>query len=144
MRPQAQALVDSFGIPDHLVAAPIAGDWEKYNEVRTRLLLHTHILQSHTTAIELASCGMLGAGLCSGGVMAMARMACVRLCDGASTVHARAHTTRTMHCGQLAGSASPPQKKSRHACQITHPCMQSACMRLRQVDNKGELWGVDV
>jgi hypothetical protein len=23
--------VDAFGIPDHLVAAPIAGDWETYN-----------------------------------------------------------------------------------------------------------------
>ncbi|KAG2446914.1 hypothetical protein HYH02_008070 [Chlamydomonas schloesseri] len=26
-------LVDSFGIPDHLVAAPIAGDWARYNQV---------------------------------------------------------------------------------------------------------------
>ena len=25
--PQAQAVVEAFGIPDHLVAAPIAGDW---------------------------------------------------------------------------------------------------------------------
>ena len=28
---EAQAVVDSFAIPDHLVAAPIAGDWERYN-----------------------------------------------------------------------------------------------------------------
>ncbi|GIL42328.1 hypothetical protein Vafri_343 [Volvox africanus] len=28
-----EALVDSFGIPDHLVAAPIAGDWARYNLV---------------------------------------------------------------------------------------------------------------
>jgi len=26
-----QQLVDSFGIPEHLVAAPIAADWEAYN-----------------------------------------------------------------------------------------------------------------
>jgi acyl-CoA oxidase len=31
--PQAQAIVEAFGIPDHLVAAPIAGDWERYNRV---------------------------------------------------------------------------------------------------------------
>lgn len=31
--PVSQQLVDAFGIPDHLVAAPIAGDWEKYNRV---------------------------------------------------------------------------------------------------------------
>lgn len=31
--PYGQALVDAFGIPDHLVAAPIAGDWERYNRV---------------------------------------------------------------------------------------------------------------
>ena len=31
--PQAQAVVEAFGIPDHLVAAPIAGDWERYNRV---------------------------------------------------------------------------------------------------------------
>jgi len=29
--PQAQVLVGAFGIPDHLVAAPIAADWEQYN-----------------------------------------------------------------------------------------------------------------
>lgn len=28
---QMTQLVDAFGIPDHLVAAPIAGDWEAYN-----------------------------------------------------------------------------------------------------------------
>ncbi|KXZ48318.1 hypothetical protein GPECTOR_29g92 [Gonium pectorale] len=26
-------LIESFGIPDHLVAAPIAGDWARYNQV---------------------------------------------------------------------------------------------------------------
>jgi hypothetical protein len=26
-----QQLVDAFGIPEHLVAAPIAADWETYN-----------------------------------------------------------------------------------------------------------------
>ena len=31
--PLAQAVVEAFGIPDHLVAAPIAGDWERYNAV---------------------------------------------------------------------------------------------------------------
>lgn len=31
--PRAQEVVDAFGIPDHLVAAPIAGDWERYNRV---------------------------------------------------------------------------------------------------------------
>ena len=34
--PQAHDLVDSFGIPDHLVAAPIAGGWERYNRVDNR------------------------------------------------------------------------------------------------------------
>ena len=29
----SQAVVEAFGIPDHLVAAPIAGDWERYNRV---------------------------------------------------------------------------------------------------------------
>lgn len=29
--PNAQQLVNAFGIPDHLVAAPIAGNWELYN-----------------------------------------------------------------------------------------------------------------
>ncbi|KAK9806580.1 hypothetical protein WJX73_004625 [Symbiochloris irregularis] len=33
LAPSSQALVDSFGIPDHLVAAPIATDWEGYNRV---------------------------------------------------------------------------------------------------------------
>jgi hypothetical protein len=27
-----RTLIDSFGIPEHLVAAPIAGDWARYNE----------------------------------------------------------------------------------------------------------------
>lgn len=31
--PSAQSLIEAFGIPDHLVAAPIAGDWERYNAV---------------------------------------------------------------------------------------------------------------
>eukprot|EP00798_Chlamydomonas_sp_ICE-L_P003157 gene3157-13170_t len=34
--PTAHGVVDAFGIPDHLVAAPIAGDWEKYNIVDNR------------------------------------------------------------------------------------------------------------
>lgn len=29
--PHAQQLVNAFGIPDHLVAAPIAANWERYN-----------------------------------------------------------------------------------------------------------------
>jgi hypothetical protein len=29
--PNGQQLVAAFGIPDHLVAAPIAGQWELYN-----------------------------------------------------------------------------------------------------------------
>ena len=32
LSPHAIALVDSFGIPAHMRHAPIAGDWEKYNE----------------------------------------------------------------------------------------------------------------
>mmetsp|Transcript_45823 Transcript_45823/g.146134 ORF Transcript_45823/g.146134 Transcript_45823/m.146134 type:complete len:96 (+) Transcript_45823:2103-2390(+) len=31
LAPAAQRLVDSWGIPEHLVAAPIAADWERYN-----------------------------------------------------------------------------------------------------------------
>mmetsp|Transcript_28352 Transcript_28352/g.50648 ORF Transcript_28352/g.50648 Transcript_28352/m.50648 type:complete len:644 (-) Transcript_28352:428-2359(-) len=31
-----QQIISAFGIPDHLVAAPIAADWEKYNEVDNR------------------------------------------------------------------------------------------------------------
>jgi hypothetical protein len=31
-----QQIIAAFGIPDHLVAAPIAADWEKYNEVDNR------------------------------------------------------------------------------------------------------------
>lgn len=34
--PSAQQLMEAFGIPDHLVAAPIAGDWEAYNAVDNR------------------------------------------------------------------------------------------------------------
>uniref|UniRef100_A0A7S3QUT3 Acyl-coenzyme A oxidase n=1 Tax=Dunaliella tertiolecta TaxID=3047 RepID=A0A7S3QUT3_DUNTE len=34
--PYAQAAAEGFGIPDHLVAAPIAGDWETYNKVDNR------------------------------------------------------------------------------------------------------------
>jgi acyl-CoA oxidase len=30
--PNALSLIDSFGIPEHMRHAPIAGDWEKYNE----------------------------------------------------------------------------------------------------------------
>ncbi len=33
LSPHAAAVVDSFAIPDHLLAAPIAGDWARYNEV---------------------------------------------------------------------------------------------------------------
>jgi acyl-CoA oxidase len=29
-------LIDSFSIPDYLVAAPIAADWAKYNSVDNR------------------------------------------------------------------------------------------------------------
>jgi acyl-CoA oxidase len=31
--PQAVVLVGAFGLPDHLVAAPIAANWEAYNAV---------------------------------------------------------------------------------------------------------------
>lgn len=31
-----QQIIAAFGIPDHLVAAPIAADWEKYNMVDNR------------------------------------------------------------------------------------------------------------
>ncbi|KAL6056786.1 acyl-Coenzyme A oxidase [Balamuthia mandrillaris] len=33
LAPQALHLVDAFGIPDHMVQAPIALDWQKFNEV---------------------------------------------------------------------------------------------------------------
>lgn len=33
---EAVSLVDAFGIPDHLLAAPIAADWIKYNRVDNR------------------------------------------------------------------------------------------------------------
>lgn len=33
LAPSAQKLCDSFGIPDHLIAAPIATDWIEYNKV---------------------------------------------------------------------------------------------------------------
>ncbi|KAK9840200.1 hypothetical protein WJX74_005380 [Apatococcus lobatus] len=36
LAPNAQGLVDAFGIPEHLVAAPIAADWETYNAVDNR------------------------------------------------------------------------------------------------------------
>lgn len=32
LAPRWRLLVDAFGIPEHLVAAPIAGDWARYNE----------------------------------------------------------------------------------------------------------------
>lgn len=32
LAPQARVLVDAFGIPEHLVAAPIAADWAAFNE----------------------------------------------------------------------------------------------------------------
>ena len=32
LAPHYRLLVDSFGIPDYLVAAPIAADWSLYNE----------------------------------------------------------------------------------------------------------------
>lgn len=31
MAPHVMTLIEGFGIPEHLVAAPIAGDWEGYN-----------------------------------------------------------------------------------------------------------------
>lgn len=31
--PSSLRLVDAFGIPDHLVASPIASDWAEYNKV---------------------------------------------------------------------------------------------------------------
>jgi acyl-CoA oxidase len=33
LAPSSQRLVNCFGIPDHLIAAPIASDWVKYNVV---------------------------------------------------------------------------------------------------------------
>ena len=36
LAPCSARLVDAFGIPDHLVAAPIATNWERYNEVDNR------------------------------------------------------------------------------------------------------------
>jgi acyl-CoA oxidase len=32
LAPRWRLLVDSFGIPEHMLAAPIAGDWARYNE----------------------------------------------------------------------------------------------------------------
>lgn len=34
--PMSESIVNSFGIPDHLVAAPIAFDWAKFNEIDNR------------------------------------------------------------------------------------------------------------
>ena len=31
--PQSLALCDAFGLPDEVLAAPIANDWVKFNEV---------------------------------------------------------------------------------------------------------------
>lgn len=31
LAPHGQHLVDAFGIPQHLIAAPIASDWVEYN-----------------------------------------------------------------------------------------------------------------
>lgn len=36
LAPQYQVLIDSFAIPAHLVAAPIAADWVKFNAVDNR------------------------------------------------------------------------------------------------------------
>ncbi|KAK9845389.1 hypothetical protein WJX81_005334 [Elliptochloris bilobata] len=36
LAPSSQKLVEAFGIPDHLVAAPIATNWEAYNAVDNR------------------------------------------------------------------------------------------------------------
>ena len=33
LAPSSQRIIDAFGIPSHLVAAPIAADWERYNKV---------------------------------------------------------------------------------------------------------------
>lgn len=33
LAPQSQSLISSFGIPSHLVAAPIASDWESFNSI---------------------------------------------------------------------------------------------------------------
>jgi acyl-CoA oxidase len=33
---QSPAIVESFGIPEHLLVAPIAADWIKYNVVDNR------------------------------------------------------------------------------------------------------------
>ena len=30
---ESVAIVEAFGIPEHLLAAPIAADWVKYNKV---------------------------------------------------------------------------------------------------------------
>lgn len=32
LTPHALALTEAFGLPDEVLAAPIAGDWVKYNE----------------------------------------------------------------------------------------------------------------
>ena len=33
LAPASQHVIDAFGIPPHLQAAPIAADWEAYNKV---------------------------------------------------------------------------------------------------------------
>jgi acyl-CoA oxidase len=33
---QSAAIVEAFGIPEHLLAAPIAADWVEYNKVDNR------------------------------------------------------------------------------------------------------------
>ncbi len=36
MTPHVHTLVDGFGIPDHLIAAPIHKDWQRFNEIDNR------------------------------------------------------------------------------------------------------------
>lgn len=43
LAPVGQQLVDAFGIPDHLVAAPIAADWETFNISDNRGMHDLHI-----------------------------------------------------------------------------------------------------
>lgn len=46
LAPSGQRLCDSFGIPDHLIAAPIATNWVDYNKVDNQGELYGSMFKS--------------------------------------------------------------------------------------------------
>ena len=55
----ANELVDAFGIPDHLVAAPIASDWRAFNETDNQGEVRADM---HSTAFPLRSTPLTAVG----------------------------------------------------------------------------------